>query len=54
VPSSSEKQRRLAGVALSIKEGKTPKSYSSEAAKMAKTMSRKQLEEFAKKPIKKR
>ena len=38
------------GIALSIKEGKTPKAYSPEAAKMAKTMTVKELELFASKP----
>ncbi len=47
MPAYSESQRKLAGIALSMKRGKTPRSYSKEAAKMADTMSEKQLEEFA-------
>jgi len=52
-PSSSERQRRLAGIALAMKRGETPMDYSPEAAEMARSMSEKSLEEFAKKPIKK-
>lgn len=48
MPAKSVKQKRLMGIALAIKKGKTPKSYSPEAAKAAKTMSEKALEHFAK------
>ncbi len=48
MPARSVKQRKFLGIALSIKKGKTPKSYSPEAAEAAKTMSRKALEHFAK------
>jgi len=47
MPSVNESQRKLAGIALSIKRGQTPRSYSKEAAAMADSMSIKQLEEFA-------
>ena len=45
-PSSSERQRRLFCLALSIKLGKASPSKSPEAARMAKEMSIKQLREF--------
>ena len=45
-PSSSEAQRKLACIALSIKLGKTKASYSPQAAEMAKSMSVAQLKEF--------
>lgn len=45
-PSSSESQRRLMCLALSIKVGKTPASKSKQAADMAKSMSLKDLKEF--------
>ena len=51
-PAVSERQRKLAGIALAIKRGETPASFSPEAAKMAKTMSTEELREFAKKPVK--
>ena len=50
-PSKSSKQRKMMGIALSIKKGKALKSYSPEATKMAKTMTVKELELFASKPI---
>lgn len=53
MPAVSKEQRRLFGIALSIKRGETPKSYSKEAAKLARTMSEKKLEEYARKPVKK-
>jgi len=49
MPATSEAQRRAAGVALSIKRGQTPRSYSPEAARMADSMSEKQLRDFARK-----
>ena len=48
MPAKSVKQRRFLGIALAMKKGKTPKSYSPEAAKAAETMSKKALEHFAK------
>ena len=47
MPAVSERQRKLAGIALSIKRGETPKTYSPQAAKMAKTMTIKELRKFA-------
>jgi len=46
MPATSEKQRKLFCIALSMKLGKTPKSYSADGAKMAREMSVKQLREF--------
>lgn len=46
MPAESERQRRKMCIALQIKLGKTPASYSPEAAKMAKTMTIKELEDF--------
>jgi len=54
VPSVNEAQRKLAGIALSIKRGETTKGYSKQAAEMARSMSVKELRAFASKPIKKR
>ena len=51
-PAVSQRQRILAGIALAIARGETPKDYSPEAAEMARTMSQKSLRDFAKKPIK--
>ena len=47
MPAESEKQRRLMAIALRIKKGETPRSYSREAAAIADDMSLEQLEEFA-------
>ena len=47
MPARSVKQRRFLGIALAIKKGKASRSYSPEAAKAAKTMSKKALEHFA-------
>ncbi len=49
MPAVSERQRKLAGIALAIKRGETPKGYSKQAAKMAKSMTAKQLKDYAKK-----
>lgn len=46
MPSTSEKQRKLACIALGIKKGRIPKTYSAQGAKMAKSMSREDLEEY--------
>lgn len=53
MPATSEDQRRLACIALNIKLGKTPASYSAEGARMARTMSIKELSDFCKSPVKK-
>jgi len=52
VPSVSESQRRLMCLGLSIKLGKTPASKSPEAARLAKTMSLKDLSDFCKSKVK--
>lgn len=53
MPATSEAMRRKMCIALNIKLGKTPKSYSPECAKMAKEMTLKQLSDFCKSPVKK-
>lgn len=53
MPAVSEKQRTLFRIALSIKKGETPRSYSKEAAKLADEMSIEELEKYANEPIKK-
>lgn len=52
MPSVSEDQRQLFCIALSIKQGKTPKSYSKQAAKMASEMSEKQLKDYCESKVK--
>jgi len=47
MPAVSKSQQRLAGIALAIKRGEVPESYSPQAAKMARTMTVKELREFA-------
>lgn len=54
MPSKSARQRRLFGIALAIKRGKLPCSYSDEACKIAKQLSEKKIREFAKKPRKRK
>jgi len=49
----SENQKTLACIALAIKRGETPRSYSEEAAKMADSMSEEKLSEWCKGPLKK-
>lgn len=53
MPAKTEAQRKLMAIALSIKRGETPASYSKQAAKMASQMSEKQLKEYAHKKKKK-
>lgn len=48
MPAKSVKQKRLMGITLAIKRGELPESYSSEAAKVVRTMSEKALKHFAK------
>lgn len=50
----SESQRTLARIALSMKRGKTPKSYSKAAAEMCASMTEAQLIDFAESRIKKK
>jgi len=52
MPAESEEQRRLMAIALQIKRGELPASYSPEAAKLARTMTERQLRDYAKKPVK--
>lgn len=53
MPAVSEEQRTIFCIALSIKQGKTPASYSQEAAKMAEEMSEEQLKDYCESPVKK-
>lgn len=53
MPATSEDQRTLFCIALSIKRGKTKRSYSAKAADMADSMSEKQLEDYCNAPVKK-
>lgn len=53
MPATSESQRKMFCIALSIKQGKTPSSYSKQAAKMAGEMSEQQLADYCKEPVKK-
>ena len=50
----SKNQQTLACIALAMKRGKTPKSYSAEAAKMADSMTEEKLSEWCKGPIEKK
>lgn len=53
MPATSESQRKLMCIALSIKQGKTAASYSKQAAKMASQMSEEQLAEYCGSKVKK-
>jgi len=53
MPAESEAQRKLMAIALQIKRGELPVSYSPEAAKLARTMTERQLSDYARKPVKK-
>lgn len=53
MPSVSENQRKLMCIALSIKKGETPASYSKEAARLASEMSEEQLAEYCEPKVKK-
>ncbi len=50
MPAVSEDQRKLAGIALAMRRGKTPYSYSKKAAEMARSMTIEELREYAKGP----
>jgi len=50
MPSTSKNQRTLFCIALSIKRGETPRTYSAEAAKMADEMSEEQLRDYCEAP----
>lgn len=51
MPAQSEAMRRLMGIGLSIKEGKTPESYLNEKTKGILNMGKPQLRDFAKGPV---
>lgn len=53
MPATSSNQRQLFCIALSIKEGKTAKSYSKQGAKMAESMSLEQLKDYCRAPVEK-
>lgn len=53
MPATSEKQKTLSCIALSIKRGKTSPDYSKEAAKMASEMSEEQLKDYCEGKVKK-
>ena len=53
MPATSENQKKLMCIALSIKQGKTAKSYSKEAARLASEMSEEQLKDYCGSPVKK-
>ena len=53
MPATSKSQHTLFCIALSIKKGKTPTTYSKQASKMASSMSEKQLEDYCQNPVKK-
>ena len=49
MPAETERQRRLAGIALRIKRGELPRSYSPQAARMADSMTEDELRLMASK-----
>ena len=51
MPATSEAQRKLFCIALSIKRGETEASYSEQAAKMAAENDEETLREYCEKPI---
>ena len=53
MPATSPEQKTLACIALQIKLGKTPVSYSEQAAEWAKTASKESLRETCESPVKK-
>lgn len=50
MPARSKAQQKLMGIALGIKRGEVPPGYSPEAARLARTMSEPDLEDFAAAP----
>jgi hypothetical protein len=48
MPAESKKQQQAAGIALAVKRGEQKAKPGSPSAEMAKSMSEKQLKEFAK------
>ena len=53
MPAQTEAQRKLFCIALSIKRGETPASYSKQAAEMAKGTSEEKLVEYCGTKVKK-
>lgn len=53
MPATSEDQRTLFCIALSIKRGETAKSYSKEAARLAEQNSEETLKDYCESPVKK-
>jgi len=53
MPAVSKNQHTLACIALSIKKGETPASYSKQGAKMASSMSEDELNIYCKEPVQK-
>jgi len=55
MPATSERMKRAACLALSIKRGETPRSYakSEEILSMVDSMTEEQLEDYCKLPVKK-
>jgi len=51
MPAESESQRRLMAIALGIKRGEIPRSYSKKAAELADSMTTEELEDFASKSM---
>jgi hypothetical protein len=52
MPSTSKRQQKIMCIAESIKKGKTPASYSTQGAKIARSMSEEKLKEFCETPVK--
>ena len=52
-PATSSKQQTLACIALAIKRGEQPKTYSKQAAEMAASMSEEDLKHYCESPVKK-
>jgi len=52
MPATSESQRKLFCIALSIKQGETKASYSAEAAKLAEENDLETLKEYCEEPVK--
>lgn len=52
-PATSERQRRLMCIALGIKRGDTPASFSKEAARIAASTSEATLKDFCESKVKK-
>lgn len=48
MPAKSQVQQKLFGIALAMKRGEVPYSYSKEAAKIARSLSEEKIREFAK------